>query len=726
MNENNILTLADQAQACLMNGQMEEARSLFERLCQLDKGNEENWLMLAAVQGETGSLDEALNCANQAIELDDEYIEAYLTRAHLLQKLNHLEDALNSALKAVEIDDEYDEAWLFLAGIAGRLKRYQDAEGWAEKAVSLLPDNVDALVNLANARYELTRYAEAEQSYRQVLERQPEHFQAQLGLVRAVTAQGQYDEALDLLQPMLKRVPEHSDTLDCQACCYIGLGREDEAIAILERIIEHDSRYLYAYIHLANLYEQRGDHLKVLEYLKTAKDIAPDPLEVLGDLARVYLEYGMHVQAIESCEEALRLEPDNFVARFFHARAKADSSRLEEALAELQMLEDEAPNNPNILAAKASLLEELGEYDEAHAIVTKFFESDRMPAAIVSAFARLCHRYNECDKAVELLDSILKKPDLQKEYRRGLLFSLGKIHDRMKQYDKAFACMEEANELKPYQYDHQRFIDYVDRLTAPKVTDLLRRNSAPDDYQPSVRPVFIVGMPRSGTSLIEQIIASHPQVFGGGERHEMSSLTQKLPHMPGVSGEYPECLDSLTPELTGQMIKAYDQFAQGLPPGVTVLTDKMPENFQHLVFIRMLFPDARIIHCVRNAMDTCLSIYAQEFSGYHDYAYDLTDLGQHYREYQRLMQHYRDVVKLPILEVQYEALVNDTETWARRMIDHCGLEWDDACLRYYESDRIMRTASYQQVKQPIYTGSVERWKNYEKHLQPLMDALNGQ
>ena len=307
-----------------------------------------------------------------------------------------------------------------------------------------------------------------------------------------------------------------------------------------------------------------------------------------------------------------------------------------------------------------------------------------------------------------------------------MLFSLGKIHDRMKQYDKAFACMKEANELKPYKYDHQHFIEYIDRLTAPKVTDLLRRKSVLADYQPSVRPVFIVGMPRSGTSLVEQIITSHAQVFGGGERQEIPSLTQKLPYMPGVSGEYPECLDSLTPELAGQMLNAYDQFAQGLPPGTTVLTDKMPENFQHLVFIRMLFPDARIIHCVRNAMDTCLSIYAQQFTGYHDYAYDLTDLGQHYREYKRLMQHYCDVVKLPILEVQYEELVNDTETWSRRMIDHCGLEWDDACLRYYESDRIMRTASYQQVKQPIYTSSVERWKNYEKHLQPLIDALSSQ
>ena len=724
MNERNFADLAHQAQTCLMNGHLEEARSLLEQLCHLDNTSEEHWLMLAAVQGETDSLDEALRCANQAIELDGEYVEAHLLRARLLQKMDKPQEALNSALQAVGIDDSYDEAWLFLAGIAGQLKRYQDAEDWAEKAVSLLPDNVEALTNLGNARYALTRYTEAEQSFRQILELQPDNFQTQLGLARAVAAQERYDEALELLAPLLKRAPDHSDTLICQASCYAGLGREDEAVAILGRIIECDPRHIYAYIHLANLYEQRGDYDKALDYLKTAKDITPDPLDVLGDLARVYRECGMHLEAIESCEEALRLEPGNFVAQFFRALVNADSTHYEKALEELQKLEEEAPDDPRILVAQAALLEKLGEYDEAHDIVEKFFNNEHMPEGIVDVFARLCHHYSECDKAVELLGSMLEKPGLQKAYRRSLLFSLGEIYDRMKQYDKAFACMKEANELKSYHYDHPHFIEYVDRLTDPKVTNLLQRKSVPGGYRPSVRSVFIIGMPRSGTSLVEQIIASHPQVFGGGERQEIPSLTRRIPYMPDVNGEYPECLESLTPELAGEMRKAYEQLAPGLPQVTTVLTDKLPENFQHLVFIRMLFPDARIIHCVRNAMDTCLSIYSQQFTGYHDYAYNLTNLGQHYREYQRLMRHYRDVVKLPMLEVPYEELVNDTETWARRMIDYCGLEWDDACLRYYESDRIMRTASYQQVKQPIYTSSVERWKNYERHLQPLIDALD--
>ena len=726
MNGNNIAYLADQAQTCLMKGRLAEAKPLFERLCQLDKNSEENWLMLATVQGETGCLDEALRCADQAIELDGEYIEAYLTRAHLLQKMNKPKDALNSALKAVGIDDAYGEAWLFLAGIAGQLKRYQEAEDWSEKAVSLLPDKVDALTNLGNARYELARYAEAEKAYRQALELQPEHFQTQLGLARAVAAQGHHEEALELLQPMLRRAPEHNDTLLCEASCFIGLDREDEAAVILERIIEKDSGYLYAYMQLANLYEHRGDHLKALAHLRKAKDIASDPLDVLGDLARIYRECGLHIQAIESCEEALRLDPGNFVARFFRALVKVDSAQYEEAFAELQKLENEAPDDPRILGAQANALEKLGKYDEAHEIVKGFLENEYMPEGIVEVFARLCHRYNECDRAVELLDGILEKPDLKKGYRRSLLFSLGEIHDRMKQYDKAFSCVKEANKLKLYKYDHQRFIEYVDRLTDPKVTYLLQRKCVPADYQPSVRPVFIVGMPRSGTSLVEQIIASHPQVFGGGERQEISSLTRKLPHMRNVSGEYPECLESLTPEQIGQIRKVYNQFVLDLPVGTSVRTDKMPENFQHLAFIRMLFPDARIIHCVRNAMDTCLSIYFQQFTGYHDYAYDLTDLGRHFREYERLMQHYRAVVKLPMLEVPYEELVNDTEAWTRRMIGHCGLAWDDACLRYYESDRIMRTASYQQVKQPIYSTSVERWKNYERHLQPLIAALNNQ
>lgn len=725
MNENSVVYLADKAHDHLVAGQLNEAKEYYERLCHLEPKNEENWLMLATVHGELGQFDEALSCANQAIELDKEYVEAYLARAHLLSKLACDSESLKSALKAVDIDDEYTEAWIFLAGMAGRLKRYEDSEAWALRALTLAPENTDALANLASARYELTRYAEAETTYREVLHLQPDHFQAQFGLAKTVAALQRYSEAIALLEPVLKRAPKHSDALDCLAICYATLDRRDEAQEILEQIIQRDDSYIYAYMHLANLLKRQNKHLQAIQLLRKAKHIADNPLDVLGDLAQLYCEYGMHTQAIETCSEALVIDPTNPVARFYKAKAKADAGRYEEALAEFALLESDTPDDPKIPIAKAGLLEKFGEYEKARDIIEPFLAQEGTRSDAVIIYARMCHRFNRCEKAADLINDTLQNPDLPSDVRRSLLFALGRIYDRLEDFDRAFKNFQAANELKPYHYDHQHFSNLVDRLTAPAVTRLVKDKGLLRRDRRSVTPVFIVGMPRSGTSLVEQIIASHPEAFGGGERLEIPSLAEKLPLMPGVGGTYPECLDSLTPALAGQILQGYEAFTETLPPDTRIVTDKLPGNFQHLIFIRLLFPDARIIHCVRNPLDTCISIYSQDFTGYHDYAYNLSDLGKHFREYNRLMRFYRDETRLPLLNVPYEDLINDTEAWVRKIIDHCGLEWNDQCLRYYESDRVMRTASYDQVRQPIYRTSLDRWKNYEPHLKPLMDELQG-
>ena len=723
MNED-IVYLADKAQSCLMSGQLKEARALYERLCHTDSRNEENWLKLAAVQGETGLLEEALSSTNHAIELDETYVEAYLGRANLLQKMGNLDEALNSALKAVEFDDEYGEAWLFLAGLAGQLDRYKDAEQWAQRAISLSPGDVDAYVNLANAQFRQGD-PEAENSFRQVLQIQPENVAALLGVARLSIAQDRFEEAANQLQKVLQRAPGDSEALDSLGLCYMNLDRQDEAISIFENIIQSDAGYLHAYLHLAELLDRQGDYLGAIKWLEQAKNQTTFPQDVLMALISVYHSYGMHYRAIRICDEALELEPDNFDIRFYRTLSLADFNKYEEALAELKILESESPGNLKLVGTHASLLERMGDYNAAHDMILPHVEDQEAPGSIIDTYTRLCHRYNECDQATSLVEKMLARPGLNKDFRRGLLFTLIKLKDRQGLYDAAFACAREANELKPYQYNHAQYVKYVNRLLDPEITSLAAEPLTPTTLENVVRPVFIVGMPRSGTSLVEQIIATHPMVYGGGERHAISSIVSNLPSLLGNIAEYPECLSAVTPATIEQIRGNYARFTEGLPVDTTAMTDKMPENFQHAVLIRMLFPDSRIIHCVRNPIDTCLSCYFQQFTGYHDYAYDLEDLGKHYLEYQRLMKYYRDVAGVPMLEVKYEELVNDTEKVSRQMVEYCGLEWDERCLRFYESERVMRTASYDQVRQPVYTRSIDRWKNYEKHLGPLMDALNG-
>jgi len=550
----------------------------------------------------------------------------------------------------------------------------------------------------------------------------PSNQQIKLGLAKSISAQGRNDEAITILQSLISDTQDNYPAKDVLASCLINLERDDEAFETLVELINTHPEYVFSYIHIADIMERRGDHLQAINYLQQALENTDEPLEVLGGLARIYLEYGMHQQAIDSCKKAMEIDPGNKPAHFFLALALTDSVHYEEALKELDALAIDAPDSPLLLGARANLLERLGHYGEAHQIIKSLINKDTDLDNIANIYARLCHKFNECDEAATMLYQILEKPDLNKAYRRGVLFTLGKLQDRLQNYDSAFEAIHEANELKPFIYDHDKYTSYINRLIHPDITALIKKPRILSSTH-RVNPVFIFGMPRSGTSLVEKIISSHPGVIAGGERHEIASLVSKLPFLEGIEGSYPECLTQLTPDMINQMLVAYDSYTQGLEQGVTLITDKMPENYQHLIFIRMLFPDARIIHCVRDPMDTCLSCYFQQFTGYHDYAYKLEDLGKHYNEYKRLMNHYRDVDKIPFLEVQYEELVHNTEEITRRMIDYCNLDWDESCLRFYDNDQVVRTASYDQVNKPIYTGSIDRWKHYESHLKPLRDAL---
>jgi len=235
------------------------------------------------------------------------------------------------------------------------------------------------------------------------------------------------------------------------------------------------------------------------------------------------------------------------------------------------------------------------------------------------------------------------------------------------------------------------------------------------------RPVFILGMPRSGTSLIEQILASHAQVFGAGELNHAKNLAAEL--FRGRESKLGAYLPSVTAHQLDALAKRYLALAGKQAGTATRITDKMPANFLWLGLIAQMFPRARVIHCLRDPRDTCLSIYFQFFTQAHPYASDLGDLAFYYRGYERMMAHWRSVLDLPMLEVRYDQLVADQEGQTRAMLDFLGLPWDDACLAFHQSKRATATASWDQVRQPVYTRSLQRWRNYQTHIGPLIDEF---
>jgi hypothetical protein len=223
--------------------------------------------------------------------------------------------------------------------------------------------------------------------------------------------------------------------------------------------------------------------------------------------------------------------------------------------------------------------------------------------------------------------------------------------------------------------------------------------------------------------LTEQILASHPQVFGGGELMDVGYMVEELPTLVGEKPGYPYNLSKVNPAVLNGFAKKYLDHLAKLNPDAARVTDKMPQNFLHLGLIALTFPDARIIHCVRDPLDTCLSIYFQNFNEAHTYANSLENIGSYYRQYEKLMQHYKGILDIPLLEVSYEELIANQEQVSRQLVDFSGLDWDDRCLQFSNTRRFVATSSYHQVRENIYSSSVGRWRHYEKHIGPLLDTL---
>ncbi len=310
----------------------------------------------------------------------------------------------------------------------------------------------------------------------------------------------------------------------------------------------------------------------------------------------------------------------------------------------------------------------------------------------------------------------------------SLHFALGKCYDDSGDYDKAFPHFMAGCKMKRAKltYDpanaERQFAGLMEIFDQAAIDRLRGSGDPPGD--PSGVPVFVLGMPRSGTTLTEQIIASHPDVYGAGELHDLLRIAERNIGGATTPVSFPDNLRALDRQTLTAWGAEYVAGLKQRAPDAKRITDKMPANFFAVGLIHLMLPNAKIIHVNRNPVDTCLSCFTRLFNRKQEHTYDLAELGQYYVHYARLMDHWRKVLPAgAFLDVQYEDIVADQEAQARRLIAYCGLEWNDACLDFHNTKRSIRTASVTQVRQPIYTSSVERWRHYEKFLGPLLDAL---
>ena len=399
-------------------------------------------------------------------------------------------------------------------------------------------------------------------------------------------------------------------------------------------------------------------------------------------------ELGQPEQAISCYEQAIVIKPDYAEAHNNLGNALIEFGRSEDAITH---------------------------FEQALAIKPDFAEAHRHLTLIKPK-----------QEQVPIIERLLTRLPISNEDAMHYHFSLGNIYHEVEIFDKAFEHFNKANGLKRLciTYNAQNHSAYVDRLIESNTKEYFQEKATCGSD--SGLPVFIIGMPRSGTTLVEQILSSHPQVHGASELAFFVHIEEAISKQFVASRPYPECMSLCNDAVAEKYSEDYLDKIRVYSRDATRITDKMPHNFLRIGLIRTLFPQARIIHCQRDAMDTCLSIFINYFVDItgNEYTYDLEEIGSYFVDYERLMAHWCDLFPSEILNVQYEQLVGDQEKISRQLVKHIGLEWDDQCLDFHLNKRAVRTASSVQVRQPLYTHSINRWKHYENQLAPLLAILH--
>jgi tetratricopeptide (TPR) repeat protein len=416
------------------------------------------------------------------------------------------------------------------------------------------------------------------------------------------------------------------------------------------------------------------------------------------------------------------IDPDHFFAKVGLASAQISMGRHAEAIALCRAAVAAQPDFPPALSVLGLALAEMGDIEEATAVSTRAVALAPNRPEFCYNLARL-YKVRRGDPVLDALEAALPGAAwLSPREACWLRFGLAKAYDDIGERDLGFARLLEGNAIRRREvvYDEANALGAMDRIRAIFTAEFMASREGLGDS--SDVPVFIVGMPRSGTTLVEQVLASHPAVFGAGERTDLRRTVERL------SGVLPfmEAVSDIGGEQLRGMGAAYVAALRPLAPDVARITDKMPANFHFAGLIHLILPKARIIHVMRDPVDTCLSCFSKLFTSGQNYSYDLAELGRFHRAYQRLMAHWRKVLPPDVmLEVKYEDLVDDLESEARRILAHCELPWDDACLEFHKTSRAVNTASMTQVRQPIYRGSVGRWRPDSALLRPLLEALEG-
>jgi tetratricopeptide (TPR) repeat protein len=616
---------------------------------------------------------------------------ALFAEAKTLQQASRLAEAIALYSRAIELNPDYVEALNNLGNALGQAKRYAEGAVYLRRAADLRPDYAPIHHNLALVLANAKLFEESAISFRRAIELRPDFAEAQGGLGNVLRELGQFDAAIASYRLAIQLKPGTAETHIGLGHAQMALKRYDEAIAAYRKAIEAKPDLAAAHGNLGNALMELDRPEEAASCYRRAIELEPGNAGTYNNLGNALRGIERIEDTLESYDRALDLDPTFAEAQNNRGKLLLDLGRREEALKAFDA----------VIALKPEMTEPY--FSRLRALAA---HPDDAELSALEATARASEGRSAADRA-------------------WLYYALGTGYEARGRYDEAFENFLVANRLRreTVDYSEKQARESFDRIKRVFTRGMLEEASGFGCQ--SKLPIFIVGMPRSGTTLTEQILVSHPQVYGGGELPTLGKLIASIHLVDGSSSSFPECLAQFRPEDFRLMGEAYVSRQLAIEPSAERITDKVLSNSSHVGFIRMILPKAKIIHVTREPIDACVSAFCLPFIGrFLGFTFELGELGRYYRLHRELMDHWTNVLpEGAMLTLRYEDLVEDIEGQARRLLEFCELPWDERCLSFHETERSVRTASAGQVRRPIYRSSVARWKHYRKHLGPLIEAL---
>ncbi len=569
-------------------------------------------------------------------------------------------------------------------------------------------------------------------------------------------AVGRGDEAVSTLRRAIKLDQKHAPSWLSLGQQLAVAGDEEGSRKAFERHFEISTRHPEL-INAVKLLRE-GKLGKAERIVRDLLKKFPTDVSAIRVLADIGVKVGQFEDASHLLRRCLELAPDFHTARRSYASVLLRRQLPEEALQQVDRLLDLEPNNPSYLILKASIQVRIGEHDKALEIYEKVLKNYPNQGRAQMSYGHTLKTVGRLEESVEAYRKCIRQsPEVGEAYwslanlktfrfsdddvenmrqqvtakggdaddQSHLAFALGKALEDRGDYDESFKFYRRGNAIRRIEHKHNQKINVLEAVRQVRTLGKAFFEQRKGWGCQAADPIFIVGLPRAGSTLLEQILASHSLVEGTSELQDIIRISRKLgdKSRQHPAGKYPECLAEMTAEQFRELGESYLETTRIQRSDTPFFIDKMPNNFRHIGLIHLILPNAKIIDARRHPMGGCFSGYKQLFANGQTFTYGLEDIGKYYRDYVRLMDHWDAVLPGRVYRVQYEEMVADTENQIHALLEYCGLEFEEQCLRFYETERAVRTPSSEQVRKPIYKEGLEQWRNFEAHLDPLKEAL---